>query len=217
MLVPDHTSVASLSQQAYYLLRDRIVTLRLVPGTLVNERDLAEETQLGRTPVREALRRLADEGLVEIFPRRGVYVGSIDVGDLGAISEIRVELEGFVARLAARRVSDADRVALTALRDELVGLAPATDQRALIHLDQRIHRLISRVARNPLLEAALDRHYVLALRLWFLALERVPQLSDAVTEHVDLLDAISRGDEAEAETIARAHVQDFEQQVRALL
>ncbi|MEX2328298.1 MAG: FCD domain-containing protein, partial [Nitriliruptoraceae bacterium] len=74
-----------------------------------------------------------------------------------------------------------------------------------------------RVARNPLLEAALDRHYVLALRLWFLALERVPQLSDAVTEHVDLLDAISRGDEAGAETIARAHVQDFEQQVRALL
>ncbi len=217
VLVPEHAPVESLSQQAYYLLRDRIVTLRLAPGTLVNERELAEEFGLGRTPVREALRRLADEDLVEVFPRRGIYVGPIDVGDLGAISEIRVELEGFVSRLAARRANDADRADIAVLRDELDGDVDHADERVLIHLDQRIHRLIYRIARNPFLEAALDRWYVLGLRLWFLALERVDRLEDAVQEHRELLDAIAHGDEQAAERIARDHVTAFEREIRQLL
>lgn len=217
MLVPEHAATDSLSQQAYYLLRDRIVTLGLAPGTLVNERDLVEEFELGRTPVRDALRRLADDGLVEVYPRRGIYVGPIDVGDLGAISEIRVELEGFVSRLAAERVTAIDRADLHGLVAELDAIAGETDERRLIHLDQRIHRLIYRVARNPFLEGALDRYYVLALRLWFLALERVHRLEDAVDDHRALLRAIADGDASAAERIARDHVTDFEREIRALL
>ena len=217
VLVPEHAATDSLSQQAYYLLRDRIVTLGLAPGTLVNERDLVEEFGLGRTPVREALRRLADDGLVEVFPRRGIYVGPIDVGDLGAISEIRVELEGFVSRLAAQRATDADRRDIAALLDELDLTVGETDERRLIHLDQRIHRLIYRAARNPFLEAALDRYYVLALRLWVLALERMHQLEDAVDEHRELLQAIAGGDADRAEHMARTHVADFEREIRTLL
>ncbi len=217
VLIPEHAATDSLSQQAYYLLRDRIVTLVLAPGTLVNERDLTEEFGLGRTPVREALRRLADDGLVEVFPRRGIYVGAIDVGDLGAISEIRVELEGFVSRLAAERCSDSDRQDIEVLHDELDAMSGETDERRLIHLDQRIHRLIYRAARNPFLEAALDRYYVLALRLWFLALSRMHRLEDAVDEHRDLLRAIADGDPDSAERVARAHVTDFEREIRKLL
>jgi DNA-binding GntR family transcriptional regulator len=216
VLVPDHVATDSLSEQAYYLLRDRIVTLRLPPGTLVNERDLMAEFGLGRTPIREALRLLAGEDLVEVYPRRGIYVGPIDVGDLGAISEIRVELEGFVSRLAAERRKDADLPELAALVSEL-DAAPGDDQHRLIHLDQRIHRLIYRMARNPFLEAALDRYYVLALRLWFLALERMHRLEDAVDEHRQLLDAIRTGDTVTAERIARDHVIEFERAIRALL
>lgn len=217
MLVPEDAETASLGQQAYYLLRDRIVTLKLPPGTLVNERDLMAETGFGRTPIREALQRLADDGLVEVYARRGIYVGPVDVGDLGAISEIRVELEGFVARLAAQRATDDDRAELRALVRELRELSGEPDERRLIHLDQRIHRLIYRAARNPFLEAALDRYYVLALRLWFLALDRVRQLEDAVHEHVQLLEAIADGDAAVAETVAREHVVGFERQIRELL
>ncbi|MEX2324519.1 MAG: GntR family transcriptional regulator [Nitriliruptoraceae bacterium] len=216
VLVPEHASTSSMSEQAYYLLRDRIVTLQLAPGTLVNERELAEEFGLGRTPIREALRRLADEDLVEVFPRRGIYVGPIDVGDLGAISEIRVEMEGFVSRLAAQRRADADHEPINALLGELAQADNAT-QPQLIELDQRIHRLIYHCARNPFLEASLDRYYVLALRLWFLALERVAGLHDAVNEHVALLEAIATGDAETAETIARDHVIEFEQQIRQLL
>lgn len=217
VLVPEHAAKDSLGQQAYYLLRDRIVTLRLPPGTLVNERDLMAETGFGRTPIREALHRLADDGLVEVYPRRGIYVGPVDVGDLGAISEIRVELEGFVARLAAQRATDDDRAGLRSLVRELQELSGEPDERRLIHLDQRIHRLIYRAARNPFLEAALDRYYVLALRLWFLALDRVRQLEDAVHEHVQLLEAIADGDAAVAESVAREHVVGFERQIRELL
>jgi DNA-binding GntR family transcriptional regulator len=217
VLVPEHAATDSLSQQAYYLLRDRIVTLRLPPGTLINERELMDEFGLGRTPIREALRRLADDDLVEVYPRRGIQVGPVDVGHLGAISELRVELEGAAARLAASRANDRDRGEVRVLLDALGAVAGDPDERELIGLDQRIHRLVHRAAHNPFLEAALDRAYVLALRLWFLALHRVPRLEDAVAEHQQLLEAILAGDGARAETIARDHVADFEQQIRQLL
>jgi DNA-binding GntR family transcriptional regulator len=216
VLVPPGAATSSLSDQAYHLLRDRIVTLALPPGSLVNERALVEETGLGRTPIREALRRLADDDLVEVYPRRGIQVGPVDVGHLGAISEMRVELEGVAARLAAQRAQD-DVAAMETLLEQLEALDATPDERTLILLDQRIHRLIHRAARNPFLEVALDRAYVLALRLWFLALDRVPRLHDAVAEHQDLLHAIVGGDAERAETIARAHVAGFEQQIRQLL
>jgi DNA-binding GntR family transcriptional regulator len=220
VLVPEHADSSSLSAQAYYLLRDRIVTLELPPGTLVNERALMDELGIGRTPIREALRRLADDDLVEVYPRRGIYVGPVDVGDLGAISEIRVELEGFVARLAAERASAGDRDDLRGLLDEMDAITAGSDppdERRLIHLDQRIHRLVYRAARNPFLEAALDRYYVLALRLWFLALDRVAHLEAAVEEHRDLVQAIVDGDAVAAEQQARDHVVGFERQIRQLL
>ncbi len=217
MLVPEHAATDSLSQQAYYLLRDRIVTLRIPPGTMVNERELMEEFSLGRTPIRDALRRLADDDLVEVYPRRGVYVGPVDVGDLRAVSEIREQLEGFAARLAAERASERDLADIRTLLDEIAASAGENDQHRLIHLDQRIHRVIYRAARNPFLEATLDRYYVLALRLWFLALEHVHQLEDAVHEHGELLEAISTGDTAGAEARAREHVTEFEREIRKLL
>lgn len=217
LLVPEGASTASLSGQAYHLLRDRIVTLALPPGSLLNERALVEETGLGRTPIREALRRLADDDLVEVYPRRGIQVGPIDVGHLGAISELRVELEGAAARFAAVRADDRDRADIRTLLAAVDAVGEDADERALIALDQRIHRLIHRAAHNPFLEAALDRAYVLALRLWFLALHRVHRLEDAVAEHQQLLQAILAGDAGEAETIAREHVASFEQQIRQLL
>jgi DNA-binding GntR family transcriptional regulator len=150
VLIPDHADTSSLSQQAYYLLRDRIVTLQLPPGTLVNERELAQDSGLGRTPVRDALRRLADENLVEIYPRRGVYVGAIDAGDLRAISEFASNSR-FVSHLAATRATAADYPAIDGLLSELDAVTDDTISAQLIHLDQRIHRLIYRAARNDYL------------------------------------------------------------------
>src|ERR1044072_1469456 len=106
---PEAADARSLSDQAYYRIREMIVTLELPPGSLLSERELMERLRLGRTPVREALRALARERLVEVYPRRGMFVSSVDVRDLAGLSEVRSTLEPRAARLAAERAPEADR------------------------------------------------------------------------------------------------------------
>ena len=89
LLQPEAREARSLSDQAYYRIRELIVSLELAPGSPVDERALMARLAIGRTPVREALRRLARDSLVEIHPRRGMFVSSVEVGDLAALSEVR--------------------------------------------------------------------------------------------------------------------------------
>ena len=128
---PEAADARSLSDQAYYRIRELIVTLELPPGSLVSERELMERLGLGRTPVREALRTLARERLVEVYPRRGIFVSPVNVGDLAGLSEVRATLESFAARLAAERATPTSTRAETdALLDELErASAAATSER----------------------------------------------------------------------------------------
>src|SRR5919201_2087608 len=96
-----------------------IVSLELPPGGVISERALMERLRVGRTPVREALRRLAQEKLVDVYPRRGMFVTGVDVRELARLSEVRAVLEPEAARLAAERATDADRAELAALLEEL--------------------------------------------------------------------------------------------------
>jgi DNA-binding GntR family transcriptional regulator len=244
----------SLADRAYYAIRELIVTLELAPGSVVSERDLMERLGVGRTPIREALRDLARARLVEVFPRRGIFVSGVDVGDIAGLSEVRVVLEAQAARLAAERRNTADLAATDELLDELspsvvkdgdvarsrkagafgdlprrrrgssggmpVGgssLTDTTDERSLIDLDQRIHRHVYRSAHNPFLEATLEEYYVLTLRIWFMALDRVERLGDAIGEHREILEAIRDRDPDRAERVMRAHVTGFEHAMRAVL
>ena len=183
----------SLADRAYYAIRELIVTLELAPGSVVSERDLMERLGVGRTPVREALRDLAREQLVDVFPRRGIFVSGVDIGDIAGLSEVRLVLECKAARLAAERQNDVDREETQALLDELARAAARLGQRALIDLDQRIHRNVYRCTHNPFLQATLEEYYVLTLRIWFLALDRVERLDDAIREHHAILEAIRDG------------------------
>ena len=123
---PETDAPLSLGERAYYGIRELIVTLELAPGAPVSERELMERLGLGRTPVREALRTLAQEKLVEVYPRRGIVVSPVDVGDLALLSEARITLESFAARLAAERANADDREVALALLAEL----PASPTRA---------------------------------------------------------------------------------------
>ena len=214
---PEAADATSLSDQAYYRIRELIVTLELPPGSLVSERELMERLGLGRTPVREALRSLARERLVEVYPRRGMFVSRIDVRDLAGLSEVRGALEPYAAGLAAERATDEDRAIIAALLDELEQFHDEPDERALIDLDQRIHRHVYGCSHNSFLEATLNEYYVLTLRIWFLALERVARLEDAIQEHRELLGAIRDGDRARAEDAMRRHVVGFENAIRRVL
>jgi DNA-binding GntR family transcriptional regulator len=217
ILQPEATDARSQSEQAYFAIRELIVTLELAPGSLVDERELMARLGLGRTPVREALRALAQEKLIEVYPRRGMFVASVDARNLAALSEVRGVLEPFAARLAAQRLGSDERAELDALLAELDAVSAHPEGRRLIEVDQRIHRFVHRAAHNAFLESVLDEHYMHALRIWFLALDRISDLEDAVLEHRALLDAIRDGDPDRAEAVMHTHVDGFEAGIRRAL
>jgi len=210
-----HEAGASLADKAYHAIRELIVTLELPPGAVIDERGLIERLSIGRTPVREALRRLAQERLVEVYPRRGMFVTGVDVRELARISEVRAALEPEAARLAAERATEPERADLAALLGELD--AHGLGERVLIALDERIHRAVYRCAHNDLLEATLEQYYVLSLRIWMMGIDRAHELDAAVRQHQTLLEAIRDGDGERAAAAMRDHVQNFEQAMRRVL
>jgi DNA-binding GntR family transcriptional regulator len=213
--VPRTIQPVSLADKAYQAIRELIVSLELAPGAVIDEPELMERLGIGRTPVREGLRRLAHERLVEVYPRRGMFVTGVDVRELARLSEVRAVLEPEAARLAAERATDLDRAAVAELLDELG--AGGRDDRELMELDERIHGAVYRAAHNDLLEATLGQYYVLALRIWSMALDRQEELEEAVDAHRTLLEAIRDGDGERAAETMRAHVQNFEQAMRRML
>jgi DNA-binding GntR family transcriptional regulator len=217
VLPPDPGAARSLSDEAYYRIRDMIVSLELAPGSIVSERELMERLGLGRTPVREALRTLAQERLVDVYPRRGIFVSSVNARDLASLSEVRALLETHAAALAAERATPQEREETQALIEDLDATAGERDERRLIDLDQRIHRHVYRCTHNAHLEETLNRYYVLTLRIWFLALDRVARLDEAVQEHRELLEAIRDGDASAAGLAMRRHVLGFERAIREVL
>jgi DNA-binding GntR family transcriptional regulator len=201
-----------LADRAYVELRDQILTLAIPPGAPINEERLGRELQLGRTPLREAIKRLALENLVCVYPRRGTFVTEINITDLADISDVRVQLEGHAAYRAAQRLT-------AELRDELDELVKrvSTPGGALMELDAEVHRFVYRCAGNPYLRETLERYLNLSLRVWYLVLGRLPHLLERVLEHRDLLLAIRDGDAERARGIAADHVATFEVEIRSVL
>jgi len=216
MAVAEPVAVRSQGEEAYARILERIVSLEMPPGSVVNEARLRDELGIGRTPIREALQRLARENLVRSVPHRGTFVTDVNITDLTRITEVRVVLEAHAARLAAEKLAAADREAIEELL-ELLGRGYVTDQRDLMQLDRRIHRVIYRATRNPFLEATLERYFNLSLRLWYLVLDRQVRLREAVDGHVELLRSILGGDGDHADDMMRRHVTGFEREIRRLL
>src|SRR5207245_1988724 len=152
----------SQSEEAYMRIRDRIVCLDMPPGSVVQEGRLRDELEIGRTPIREALQRLAWENLVRSVPHRGTFVTDVNIPDLARITEVRVVLEGHAARLAAERSGAGHRTAIADLLERL-DLVERTNQRELMQLDREVHRQIYRSARNAVLENPLGRYFDLGL------------------------------------------------------
>jgi DNA-binding GntR family transcriptional regulator len=208
---PAPASRALLADRAYVELRDRIVTLRIPPGSPIDEDQLGSELSMGRTPVREAIKRLALENLVTVFPRRGTFASEIN------ISDVRTQLEGHAAYRAAQRITPAQRAELDQLRTELADSAGKVDMATLMSLDARVHRFIYRCAGNPYLEETLGRYLNLSLRIWHLVIDRLPHLFARVHEHDDLLRAIGDGEAEQARAIVAKHIETFEQEIRSVL
>jgi DNA-binding GntR family transcriptional regulator len=188
------------------------VTLQLSPGTALVEDELMRELRIGRTPLREAIKRLALENLVEIRPRRGTYVTEVNVADIVHITEVRAELEGHAAQLAAIRMEQGGRRQAEALLGELEDLDPS-DSDALMHIDERIHRLAWEGTGNPYLVDTLEGYFALSLRIWYLVLDRVPGLWTAVHDQREMLDALLSRDGARARELMKEHILAFQREI----
>ncbi len=203
----------TLAEQAYQQLRDKIVRLELAPGHVLREDTLRAELGIGRTPIREALQRLAREHFVTVIPRRGMYVSGIDVSELSMLFETRTVLEPYAARLAAARGTGD---AWSAMSDTLEATRGAgRDPGALMEIDRRCHELMWEAAGNRFLVDTLDMLYAQSDRLWHLYLADVADMREAVAEHGEILAALRAGDGARAADLVEAHVRAFDEQIRA--
>ena len=214
--VNDVPASASLTEQAYAVLRDRLVMLEIKPGEPINEDRLRTELGVGRTPIREALKRLEQERLVVAFPRRGTFATDVNISDLSHISEVRRTLEPLAAAGAAERATSEDRARLTALRSRL-DTTPTGDNTELLRADVGVHRAIYGCVHNPFLEDTLISYDNLATRIWCVFLPRLSGMAGHVDEHVPLLTAIIDGDAKKAGELASQHVVGFERAIRALI
>lgn len=206
-----------LNDVAYARIKEKIIALELPPASLIDEGSLAQELDLGLTPVRQALRRLAMENLVLILPRRGTLVADLNLSDLHKIFEMRIELEALAAQRAAERITADQLHAMGALMTTSEPLLESNDKTQLLEVDHQLHALIAQAAHNEFLAETLDRLYSHIRRLWNLSLDRVTGLADGVREHDEILAAIRAGDGERAAALMRAHVQRFQKEVATLL
>ena len=198
----------SLAEKAYAVIRDMLTSVKISPGDPINEDQLARQLAMGRTPVREAIRRLETERLVAIYPRRGIFATQVHLSDLNLLTEVRVHLEGEAAYQAARRSSRDDRKLFETLLKEAADRA--SDAPTEIEFDSRVHRAVYAAAQNPYLASTLEQYYNLTIRIWHVWIERLPEMSPHVSELVPLLERILDRDAERARELAVEHVVSFQ-------
>jgi len=180
----------SLGDQAYGLLEQMIVTLQLSPGEVVSESQLSRQTDIGRTPLREALQRLADDRLVEILPRRGIRISRIDLRDHLALLETRRVLDRLLAERAAAHATDADRDALEARTVAMQESARDEDLNEFMRLDHEFDEIVIRAAKNPFAADAARPLHAHCRRFWY-KFRAEGDLKQSARRHEELMRAIA--------------------------
>jgi DNA-binding GntR family transcriptional regulator len=185
---------AKLTDLAYELIEEAIVTLRIPPGTAVSEQALSEMTGIGRTPIREAIQRLAREHLILVLPQRGLLVSEIDVNKQLKLLETRREIERLICRSAARRATDAERQSFKRLADEFMKAAARNDDVAFIRADREFNELCLSAARNEFAEGAMRLLHGLSRRFWYLHYKQAADMPEMGRLHAAVAVAIAGAD-----------------------
>lgn len=211
----------TIADSTYLRLRESIIRTELPPGMPLRESELMKRLDTGRTPIREALLRLQNEGFVVVIGRRGTFVSQINISDLASIYEMRLRLEPWATRLAAERFNDKERDEARGLIQALEHIETGGSHEALLELDWRIHKFVYRCSKNPYLERTLDHYHNLSLRILYLAMRRYPALTPALNKVVHeqraMLEALCNHAPETAEQVATDHVREFEADIRRLI
>ncbi len=204
------------AEKAYQAIKERIIKTELNPGAVINEAQLMKELKYGRTPIREALKKLQTDDLVVVKPRRGIFVSELAITDLTQIFEVRVELESLAARLACQRITDQQLEKLEDLADQFLAIENASKD-LMIDLDGKFHALIREATHNRFLIANLEYYYNLSLRIWYLALPWAAVEEIDVKAHCDIYQAIAEGNPDQAAAMIAKHVREFHQTIKDYL
>ena len=194
-----HASADSLSDRAFDLIEEMIVTRRLEPGVMLSESKLVEQLGIGRTPIREALARLEWFGFVEIHARRGIRVSSIDVIRHLELLEVRLPLECAIVRHLVDRASDAELAALRDAARAVRDAADARDEDAYFLAKRRMHEIEVRASDNAVLAHTMRSLHAQSRRFW-LAYETVDTFAEAAEHHVRVVDYVYQRDRDRAVT-----------------
>ena len=205
----------SLSERAYTDLEELIVTLKLPPGAAVSEAALSQQLGIGRTPIREALQRLAREHLVRILPRRGIIVSAIDIQAQMRLLELRREVERLIARCASRRASVDEKKRFIALADAIDRCAERNDAVGFMRCDRNLNDLCVAAARNEYIVVTMSAMSSLSRRFWFLHYRQAADLPLTARLHAALARAIGAGDEAGAMAASDRLIDTIEEFTRA--
>jgi DNA-binding GntR family transcriptional regulator len=171
------------------------VRLELPPGSAVSEAMLSKRLRIGRTPIREALQRLARERLVQILPRRGVIVSDINVKGQLRLIELRREVERLVVRSAARRATEAERKRFTELADRFERSARQNDDTTFMRVDREYNDLSVSAAKNEFAAGAMSLMHSLSRRFWYMHYKQAADMPEVAKLHADIARAIAAGDE----------------------
>lgn len=194
------TNIAKLADVAYGQIEEAIVTLHIPPGTSVSELTLSKATGIGRTPIREAIQRLARENLILVLPQRGLLVPLIDVSKQLRLLETRRELERLVCRSAAKRSTPEQKKAFTRLAKEFTTAGAANDDKTFIRSDREFNELCLVAAHNEFSEGAMRLMHGLSRRFWYYHYKQAADLPEISRLHAAVARAIGNGDVAAAAT-----------------
>lgn len=199
---------AALHEQVAQRLRQMLVEGRIAPGAKLNERELSELLQVSRTPLREAIKMLAAEGLVELVPNRGAIAVSLTEDDVRNTFEVMAGLEGLSGELAAQRITDAELAEIQALQFEMLAAYTRRDLSAYYALNARIHRAINAAARNPVLATVYNQVNARLQALRFRSNQDGEKWKNAVQEHERMIEALVARDGAALREVLAAHLRN---------
>ncbi len=182
----------TLTDRAYRLVEELIVTLALPPETILSEQSLAARLGIGRTPIREALQRLARDGLVVILPRRGILVSQINLKTQMRLLEVRRELERLMAKGAAERATPEETAMFAAIARDMRRASDQSDDMTFMRLDRQFNELVSQAARNEFASRAMGLMHGLSRRFWYQHYRESGDLPLSARLHAEVAEAIAK-------------------------
>ena len=202
------------SEEIYEILKNRIVHLDYEPGQILNEKDIAGEFNVSRTPIRKVFEQLKINKLLNIIPRYGAQVAPIDFMYMKSVFEVVRELDGFAASLAAKKITPEKIEVLEAIVEKIENYDIEKDYTEIIIQDQNFHEVISKNAANPCLEDILHDLHMHAKRMWIYAKPEISDVRLFLNTMPDIVKALKSGDSEQASKYAKNHTDIFVERIK---